>query len=279
MTEKKAFIFDIQRNSFVDGPGIRTTVFFKGCNLHCAWCHNPESQSLKPQIMFYKNKCTDCGKCKEKCPHALASCELCGKCTIFCPHDAREICGREYTVDEVMREILKDKAFYETSGGGVTFSGGECMLQIDFLEAILKECKNHGIHTAVDTAGHVPFDSFERILPYTDLFLYDIKCFDSDKHKKYTGVGNELIFENLGRLLFDGKSVWIRIPIIPNINDSVEEMTAIRKALDSYGYPQQVELLPYHALGEHKYAAIGKQAQSFSVPDQETVAEFKKLFL
>jgi pyruvate formate lyase activating enzyme len=126
-------------------------------------------------MMFYKNKCGNCGKCKEKCPNSLKSCELCGKCTFYCPNDAREICGKEYTVDEVLREIRKDKTFYKTSGGGVTLSGGECLLQIDFLEAILKECKRNGIHTAVDTAGHVPFVCFERILPYTDLFLYDIK--------------------------------------------------------------------------------------------------------
>ena len=201
MSNTTANIFDIQRNSFVDGPGIRTTVFFKGCNLHCTWCHNPESQSAKPEMMFYKNKCTGCGKCREKCPNALEKCELCGKCTIYCPHDAREICGKEYTVDEVLKEILKDKTFYDNSGGGVTFSGGECMLQIDFLEEILKECKKNGIHTAVDTAGHVPFEFFERIIPYTDLFLYDVKCFDSDKHRQYTGVENQLILKNLKRLL------------------------------------------------------------------------------
>ena len=171
MSNTTTNIFDIQRDSFVDGPGIRTTVFFKGCNLHCAWCHNPESQSAKPQMMFYKNKCTGCGKCREKCPHNLESCDLCGKCTVYCPHDAREICGKEYTVDEVLREIRKDKTFYKTSGGGVTFSGGECMLQIEFLTKILKACKENGIHTAVDTAGHVPFEFFERIIPYTDLFL------------------------------------------------------------------------------------------------------------
>ena len=272
MSNTTANIFDIQRNSFVDGPGIRTTVFFKGCNLHCSWCHNPESQSAKPQMMFYKNKCGNCGKCKEKCPNSLESCELCGKCTIYCPHDAREICGKEYTVDEVLKKILKDKTFYETSGGGVTFSGGECMLQIDFLEEILKECKKHGIHTAVDTAGHVPFESFERIMPYTDLFLYDVKCYDTEKHKKYTGVGNELISENLGRLLSEGKAVWVRIPVIPTVNDSIEEMTAIRKMLDSYGFPQKVELLPYHAMGEHKYAAINRKPLSFSVPDNEKIA-------
>ena len=259
----KATIFDIERNSYVDGPGIRTTVFFKGCNLRCAWCHNPESQSPKPQMMFYKNKCTGCGKCKEKCPNHLESCELCGKCTLYCPHDAREICGKEYTVDEVMREILKDKVFYENSGGGVTFSGGECMLQIDFLEEILKACKQNGIHTAVDTAGLVPFEFFERIIPYTDLFLYDVKCYDSEKHKQYTGVGNELILENLKRLLATDKSVWIRIPIIPTVNDTEEEIRSIRSFLLSCGTPEKVELLPYHAMGKHKYAAIGKEAQFF----------------
>lgn len=275
----RATIFDIERNSFVDGPGIRTTVFFKGCNLRCAWCHNPESQSPKPQMMFYKNKCAGCGKCKEKCPNALETCSLCGRCTLYCPHDAREICGKEYTVDEVMREILKDKVFYENSGGGVTFSGGECMLQIDFLEKLLKACKQNGIHTTVDTAGHVPYESFERILPCTDLFLYDVKCYDSDKHIKYTGVSNEQILSNLKRLLESGKNVWIRIPIIPEVNDHEAELVAIKSLLSSYGCPENVELLPYHAMGEHKYAAIGKEAQIFSTPSEEKMMRLKKIFL
>ena len=263
----------------MDGPGIRTTVFFKGCNLHCTWCHNPESQSAKPEMMFYKNKCGNCGKCKEKCPNSLESCELCGKCTLYCPNDAREICGKEYTVDEVLREIRKDKTFYKTSGGGVTFSGGECLLQIDFLESILKECKRNGIHTAVDTAGHVPFVCFERILPYTDLFLYDIKCYDSEKHKKYTGTSNELILSNLKRLLQSGKAIWIRIPIIPDVTDNEEELLTIKAFLSSYGCPEKVELLPYHDMGEHKYAALGKMAQTFSVPSEEKMIQLKKIFL
>ena len=275
----KATIFDIERNSYVDGPGIRTTVFFKGCNLRCAWCHNPEGQSPKPQMMFYKNKCTGCGKCKEKCPNALEKCELCGKCTIYCPHDAREICGKEYTVDEVMREILKDKVFYENSGGGVTFSGGECMLQIDFLEEILKVCKENGIHTAVDTAGHVPYEYFERILPYTNLFLYDVKCYDSEKHRQYTGVGNELILENLERLLTTGKSVWVRIPIIPTVNDTVEEIQRIKAYISSCGKPEKIELLPYHAMGEHKYAAINRESHMFPIPSKETMEDLNKIFL
>ena len=272
-------LFDIQRFSIHDGPGIRTTVFFKGCNLHCAWCHNPESQSSVPQMMFYKNKCIGCGKCKEKCPNELEKCELCGKCTIYCPHDARDICGKEYTVDEVLREILKDKKFYENSGGGVTFSGGECMLQIEFLTELLKSCKENGIHTAVDTAGHVSFETFEKIIPYTDLFLYDVKCFDSEKHKKYTGVPNELILDNLKKLLTTDTAVWVRIPIIPTVNDTAEEMKKIKEYILSCGKPKKVELLPYHSLGEHKYEALGKNLHSFSVPSEEKMTELKTVFL
>ncbi len=271
-------IFDIQRNSYVDGPGIRTTVFFKGCNLRCAWCHNPESQSAKPQMMFYKNKCTGCGKCKEKCPNALEACALCGRCTIFCPRDARKICGKEYSVDEVLREIIKDKTFYENSGGGVTFSGGECMLQIDFLTEILKACKENGIHTAVDTAGHVPYDQFERIIPYTDLFLYDIKCFDSELHKQYTSLGNELILENFKRLSGTGKPIWVRIPIIPTINDSLEEMIKIKTFLDLCRKPEKIELLSYHALGEHKYSALGMCVRKFDAPNSNTMEYLKSIF-
>lgn len=273
----KAIFFDIQRNSFVDGPGIRTTVFFKGCNLKCAWCHNPESQSAKPQMMFYKDKCTGCGKCKSVCPYHLEQCELCGKCTLYCPVDARKVCGKEHTVDEVLKEVLKDQAFYETSGGGVTFSGGECMLQIDFLAEILKKCKENGIHTAVDTAGHIPFESFEKILPYTDLFLYDIKIFDSQKHKQYVGVGNELILENLKKLFERKAKLWIRIPIIPDVNDSIEEIQKIKDFLKTIGTPEKIELLPYHAMGENKYRAIGKEPQIFKTPDAENMKRLKEI--
>jgi len=278
-TEMKAIIFDIERNSFVDGPGIRTTVFFKGCNLRCAWCHNPESQSPRPQMMFFKNKCTGCGICKKKCPYSLEFCDLCGKCTLYCPYDARKICGKEYTVDEVFEKVVKDKSFYENSGGGVTFSGGECMLQVDFLSEILKKCKENGIHTAVDTAGHVTFESFEKILPYTDLFLYDIKCFDSEVHRKYTGVGNELILENLKKILSCDKKVWIRVPIIPTVNDNEDEMKKIKAFFALNGYPEKIELLPYHAMGEHKYAAIGMERSVFSVPSEEKMKKLKSIFL
>ena len=270
-------IFDIERNSFVDGPGIRTTVFFKGCNLKCAWCHNPESQDFKPQMMFSKDKCKGCGKCKEICS-APDKCTLCGKCTFYCPVDARKVCGKEYTADEVFAEIIKDKSYYENSSGGVTFSGGECMLQIDFLCEILKKCKENGIHTAVDTAGHIPFESFEKILPYTDLFLYDIKCFDSEKHKKYVGVGNELILENLKKLFSANAKIWIRIPIISDINDSIEEMQLIKDFLDKNGMPEKIELLPYHAMGENKYAAVGRTTQRFAPPNENMLKALKAVF-
>ena len=272
-------IFDIQRSSFVDGPGIRTTVFFKGCNLKCKWCHNPESQKFEKQILFYADKCTHCGMCKQVCKYALKQCDLCGECELYCAQEARKVCGKDYTVYELMQEIFKDKAFYEASGGGVTFSGGECMLQIDFLEEILKKCKEEGISTAVDTAGHVPFERFERISPYTDLFLYDIKCFDSIKHKAYTGVGNELIFENLAKLQQRNAKVWIRIPVIKGVNDSVEKMTGIRRLLEKNGGVEKVELLPYHNFGENKRKALGNEAtENFQAPTKEEMRELEKIF-
>ena len=271
-----AMIFDIQRSSFVDGPGIRTTVFLKGCNLKCAWCHNPESQIFKPQMMFYKDKCIGCGKCAEICENK-DKCILCGKCAVYCPVDARRVCGKEYTVDEVFKEIVKDKSFYETSGGGVTFSGGECMLQIDFLSEILKKCKENGIHTAVDTAGCVPFESFEKILPYTDLFLYYIKVFDKEKHKIYVGVDNSLILENVKKLLSHGAKLWIRTPIIVGVNDSKEEIQNIKNFVRQYGEPEKFELLPYHEMGESKYGAIDKEFKKFTAPSKEQMGILNNL--
>ena len=278
LMENKGLIFNIEHSSFVDGPGLRTTVFFKGCNLRCAWCHNPESQSFEKQMMVYADKCISCGKCRKKCKYSLEKCTLCGKCALYCPADARRISGKEYSVDELLDEVLGDLSFYKSSGGGVTFSGGECMLQTDFLEEILKKCKENAVHTAVDTAGHVPYERFEKISPYTDLFLYDVKCFDSTKHRHYTGVGNELILENLGRLLAEAKSVWIRIPIITGVNDTVDEMKKIKSFLYSRGRPEKIELLPYHAMGEHKSRALGREFRVFDVPDKEKMEELKSVF-
>lgn len=274
---QKAMIFDIERNSFVDGPGIRTTVFFKGCNLNCAWCHNPESKSGKKQMMFYADKCTGCGSCKQVCTHPDA-CILCGACEHYCLADARKVCGKEYTADELLTEVLKDQEFYLHSGGGVTFSGGECMLQLDALTALLQKCKEHGLHTAIDTAGHLPWESFLKVLPHTDLFLYDIKAFDAQTHEKFVGVPNERILQNLQRLLRAGAKVWVRIPIIGGVNDSIEEMQKIKAFLDEAGKPEKIELLPYHAMGENKYRALGQEPQTFTVPTPEQMNRLKAVF-
>lgn len=267
----KGMLFDIQRASTVDGPGFRTTVFFKGCNLRCAWCHNPESQSAVPQLLFYQERCTHCGLCERVCPYGLRKCDLCGKCADACPQEARSLCGMEYTVEDAMKKILPDRLFYQTSGGGATFSGGECMLQLGFLKELLDSCKKEKIHTAVDTAGAVPWRSFEEILPYTDMFLYDVKSMNSQRHKEYTGVGNEQILENLSRLLQMQKRVWVRVPIIPGVNDTLEEMRALRAFLLANGYPEKVELLPYHRMGEMKWKALGQKATLFNPPSAEQV--------
>ena len=277
MNDVKGMIFDVQRNSFVDGPGIRTSVFFKGCNLRCVWCHNPEGYSQNEELMFYKNKCVGCGKCKEVCPNGLNSCSLCKKCVPVCTSGARMICGKEYTADELMKEIVKDKAFYASSGGGVTFSGGECMLQINFLEEVLKKCKEQRIHTAIDTAGHVPRSYFERIIPYTDMFLYDLKAFDEDVHIKYTGKPNKLILDNLVFLDSCGKDIEIRIPYVPGCNDG--EMEKIANFLSQTKNVKSVKILPYHRYAESKYISLGmKSTLQDRLPTDEEINKAKELF-
>lgn len=277
MIEMNASIFSIHKLSFVDGPGIRTAVFFKGCNLKCAWCHNPESQSISKQRLVYKSRCRHCGKCREVCPFHLEKCDFCGKCVVNCENKAIEICGEEMSADRMLSEILKDRIFFENSGGGVTFSGGESMLQIDFLCEILRMCREQGIHTAVDTAGNVPWNSFERVLPNTDLFLYDIKSMNSDTHKRYTGVGNELILSNLAKLLRLGAQIWIRVPVIPGVNDSEEEMHCMKAFFEENGYPKKVELLPYHKMGEHKYESMDRTVVRFEVPSQEQIKMLEQM--
>ena len=262
---ERAMIFDIQHASVVDGPGLRTTVFFKGCNMKCKWCHNPESQAYEKQVMFHKEKCTGCGRCKN-----ISRSDI----NFICFNDAREVCGKEYSADEVLENVVSDKAFYDNSGGGVTFSGGECMLQIDFLTEILKKCKSAGLHTAVDTAGNVPWDYFEKILPYTDLFLYDIKAVDSEIHKNFTGVSNNLILNNLTGLFARTANIRIRIPIIPGVNDTTAETRNIKKFLSEYK-PLEIELLPYHSMGEHKYDALNMKMTSFKTPPQSAIDKLK----
>ena len=257
----EAVIFDIERGSFVDGDGIRTTVFFKGCNLRCKWCHNPEGLIGNVEMLVYKDKCTGCQKCAEACPNSAKSCTLCSKCVYVCPNNARQIAGRKITENALLNEILKDKIYYEASGGGVTFSGGECMLQIDFLEEILKLCKQKGINTAVDTAGNVPYEYFERILPYTDTFLYDVKCISEDLHEKFTGASNKLILENLEKLIESGAGVTVRVPLIGGFNDG-SELKKIKSYVSKLNL-KSIEYLEYHEMAENKYDALGLKFTKF----------------
>ena len=242
--ERRAVIFDVQRASTHDGPGLRTTVFFKGCNLRCLWCHNPESWCAEPQMQFIKDRCTGCGLCDEGC--------------LF---GARTLVGRGMCAREVVDKVSIDAPFYASSGGGVTFSGGEPMLRAEFLADVLERCRDLGIHTAVDTAGDVPWALFEAVMPLVNLFLFDIKCDDEALHMKVTGVRNGRIKENLLRLIAAGKSVTVRVPVIPGINDSGSELLAMAAFLRE-AHPEKVELLPYHKLGARKYEMLGMEDQT-----------------
>ena len=273
----KGLIFDIQRSSFVDGEGVRTAVFFKGCNLKCRWCHNPEGISPKKQMLFYKSKCKGCEKCKQICAQEEKQCTFCGECTIMCPYEAREVCGKEYDVSQLLNIILKDCPIYEKSGGGVTFSGGECMLQIDFLVEILKACKEQGINTAIDTAGNVPFSYFERVLPYVDTFLYDIKCINSELHKEYTGSTNHRILSNFVKLCKKSKKVVVRVPVIGGFNDTKEEISQILQFLKGKNI-EKVEILRYHNMGAHKCEGAGVPFYEFVSPNENEINEIKEMF-
>ncbi len=276
-------LFNIQRFSIHDGPGVRTTVFFKGCNLKCKWCHNPESIHKDNQIEFYSEKCIGCGACYQVCPRGVhyldennihqmerKECIGCFLCVDTCYANALTGVGLNVDVSYLLKSVSEDKLYYKNSSGGVTFSGGEAMLQIDFLEEILRSCKEEGIHTAVDTAGCVPWSYFERIIPVTDLFLYDVKAADSKIHKQLTGVENQLILHNLRRLSEAGKEIIVRIPFIPGQNDDqIEKIGEILKPLKLV----KVEIMPYHKLGNGKYAALGmkNELSQIEIPTDEQV--------
>lgn len=247
-------IFDIQRFSIYDGPGIRTNVFFKGCNLLCLWCHNPESQSMKNELMLNSDKCVGCGECRKICDKTFtADCIACGKCAEVCAHNARKIKGETVSADEVVKTVLKDREFYRTSGGGVTLSGGEPLLQPDFGAEILEKCKENGVHTAIETALNVKWESVEKVLPYLDLFLCDIKCIDEKKHIMCTGVSNKLILENAQKLKSSGIDVIFRTPVIPGYND--DEIEKIAEFCGDFEY----EILAYHKTGCGKYKSLGRE--------------------
>ena len=289
-------ITNIQRFSTHDGPGIRTTVFFKGCGMNCLWCHNPETISPNRQIFSYPKKCIGCGKCIAVCPeraHQTGAdgnkiflrelCKACGKCADICYARALEIVGKSVTIDEVINEIEEDAAFYKNSGGGATFSGGEPMLQIDFLTSLLIECGKKEIHTAVDTAANVPWENFLKILDYVDLFLFDLKVFDHEKHIKATGVGNERILNNLKRLSDYNNiksDIIIRIPVIPDINDNPGEIKKTADFLKDFKNINRVELLPFHRYGEEKYKSLGMEyhAKERKPPDKNIVENLADIF-
>ena len=285
-------IFNIQRFSVYDGPGIRTAVFFAGCNLKCLWSHNPESISSRQQIKYNADQCISCGKCAGLCANKAhefidgrhrfdrKKCAYCLNCVGQCYAEALVSVYRELSVEQLEKSILTDEEYFRQSGGGVTFTGGEPMIQADFLLDILKVCKKRDIHTAVDTAGAVNFENFEKILPYCDLFLYDVKAFNSSLHERLTGAPNELILENLKRLS-DCADVYVRVPVIPgaNINrDEMSEMADIAGFLSGLNI-KKYEFMPYHKLGESKYKSLGiSDAHIFDAPEDSLMDKIKSLF-
>lgn len=284
-------IFNIQRFSIHDGPGVRTVIFFNGCNLACRWCHNPESIAGKSQLEFYDERCISCGKCFDVCPndahiiqdgaHVIdrSKCTACLKCADFCYAESLVAVGREISIEQLEKAIATDEEYFKRSEtGGVTFSGGEPMLQIDFLEEILKSCVGRDIHTAIDTAGAVPFEYFERVLPYCGLFLYDIKAYNSGIHRELTGISNDIILANLKKLSESSANIWIRVPVIKGREfNNIGEMESIAAFLKDIKI-NRCELLPYHRLGDSKYKSLGLTPKDFETPSEKEMTEIREIF-
>ena len=284
MNAVDGIIFDISRFCLNDGPGIRTTVFLKGCPLKCAWCHNPESQRVDPEILFSAERCTLCGACAAAC-HAGAQrmgengrsidrslCTGCGECANACRAGALRLAGRRVTADEVLREVLKDKEFYEESGGGMTVSGGEPLMQGAFLEALLTGAKANGLHTCLETCGFGKRETIERIAPLVDIFLFDWKESDPVKHREFTGVDNRLIRENLKYLSDTGHRIVLRLPFIPGYNDTREHAEGIISLANALPGIMRMEIMPYHPLGISKARQLGRkdyEDQSMELPDND----------
>ncbi len=287
----KAMIFNIQRYSTEDGPGIRTTVFFKGCPLRCLWCHNIESIKTHPQIVWSGIKCIGCGECLKACPEKAilktkdglktdrAICKNCGLCAEACPSGARELLGYEISVDDLVKEVEKDKPFYENSNGGITASGGEPTLQHEFLIEFFKKCKEKGLHVALDTSGFTTWERLEKIIEHVDLILYDLKVLDEEKHEEYTGVSNKIILENLKKIDSSNKKIWIRIPVIPEFTANKTNIENIGKFIKDFKNISRVDLLPFHKLGISKYEKLDLEytCKDFEPPSEEEMNEYKEI--
>lgn len=288
----KGIIFNIQKFSIHDGPGIRTTIFLKGCPLQCKWCSNPESQDMSIQILVDKKKCTQCLQCVHTCPvNAISlvenhieinhnTCIQCLNCTTTCPNTALQIEGEYKEVDEIVKIVLQDKAFYEESGGGVTLSGGEPLLQLDFVKSLVLELKRHHLHVAVETTGYVPHASFKEIAPLFDLLLFDVKHYDSLQHHKGTGVNNDLIINNLTWAIVNQIPILPRIPVIPRFNATIEDAKSLAKLLKKAG-ASTAQLLPFHQFGENKYAMLNREYsyQNDKALYKEDLIEYQKEFI
>lgn len=284
-------IFNIMRFAVNDGPGIRTTVFLKGCPLACAWCHNPEGLTAAHEVAYRVDRCAHCGACIEACPeHALAEgpdgvhrdrdlCVACGTCAGACVTDARELMGRDITVAELMTEVLKDRVFYDESGGGVTFSGGEPLLQHEFLTGALTACGRASVHTAVETTGFTSWEKLRALIPLTGLFLYDVKVMDTERHRQFTGVTNVRILENLRALAATGAQVTVRVPLVPGVNDDEGNIRAIARFVADLGTVPSIHLLPFHGGASGKYRALGMAyaMENTRSPQQERIQSLAAL--
>lgn len=285
LMKNKGTVFNIQKFALNDGPGIRTTVFLKGCMLNCLWCHNPESKSPQKQLMLYKEHCFGCGKCVEVCPEALhrfrengehliqrENCTGCGACETVCA-GALKLVGQEMSIDEILEAVLKDLPFFKNSGGGLTVSGGEPFMQPEFTLNLLKAAKEKGLHTCIETCGYAKWEYIEAFIPYVDLFLWDVKESDAKRHKVYTGVSNERILRNLHRLNAAGANIILRCPIIPGLNDREEHFTAIAELAEELCCVQRIDIEPYHPLGKSKSESLGEKyaLKQLSFPEEELV--------